>query len=77
MSVRLRSRSVSSIGLTQNSSTVITSSDRIGTATKSPTKPNSCPTTTTPMAITAGCSFTVWAMTNGMITLPSTCWTAT
>ena len=36
-----RRASDSSTGLTQNSSTAITISDRIGTATNRPTKPNS------------------------------------
>ena len=50
-------------------------SDRIGTATNRPTKPNSRPTTTTPMAIIAGCMRTRWDMITGMVTLLSSCWT--
>src|SRR5690606_16922803 len=72
-----RAASASSSGLTQNSSVQITSSDRIGTATNSPTKPNSWPTITTPSAITAGWRRTVCAITSGIVTLLSICWTIT
>ena len=50
-------------------------SERIGTATNRPTNPNSWPTTTTPIAITAGCSRTRWAMMIGIVTLLSSCCT--
>jgi bifunctional UDP-N-acetylglucosamine pyrophosphorylase/glucosamine-1-phosphate N-acetyltransferase len=40
----------SSVGFTHSSSTRITISERIGTATKRPTKPKSSPTTMTPIA---------------------------
>ena len=49
----------------------------IGTVTNSPTKPKSLPTTTLPMAISAGWSLSLRAMTIGMITLPSICWVGT
>ena len=56
---------LASIGFTHGSSTKITIAARIGTETIRPTAPKSCPTTITPIAITAGCSFTVRDITTG------------
>ena len=49
----------------------------IGTATNRPTIPNRLPTTTTPIAISAGCRRVVRDITSGMITLLSICCTST
>ena len=60
-----RQQRLASIGFTHSSSTKITIAARIGTETIRPTAPKSCPTTITPIAITAGCSFTVRGITTG------------
>src|SRR5919106_740858 len=63
----------SSVGFTHSSSDRITAIEMIGTATNRPMKPNSCPTTSTPIAISAGWSLTRLDMISGISRLPSTC----
>jgi hypothetical protein len=62
-------------GRIHSSSARITAAEISGTATNSPIRPKSWETTTTPMAISAGCSLTARAITSGTITLPSICCT--
>jgi len=49
----------------------ITTAERIGTATSTPSKPNNQPRMTTANATSAGCSFTASAITSGTSRWPS------